>query len=276
MRAQASTEYLATLGALLFIGLIAGAVLFWPVGSTKDVKQSQTDIKYRISAMQYPELSQGLFAYYKFDEGIGTTAYNSVTADGLSATLGNGTDASIPAWNSSGKSGKALTFDGANSYMEISDNPALRMNGSGTITAWINPRGYGGSNYGRIVDKSTSTGAANGYHFFFTTSNYLVFNVNAGSQTASSTNSVTLNQWNFVAVTFSSAGRTIYVNGVDVTSSGGSVTTLPPNIAGVVAIGNRAGATDRTFNGTIDDVHFYNRVLSPTEIELLYKNPGYP
>jgi len=34
--------------------------------------------------------------------------------------------------------------------------------------------------------------------------------------------------------------------------------------------------TTELFNGSIDDLHIYNRALSASEIELLYKNLGYP
>lgn len=125
--------------------------------------------------------------------------------------------------------------------------------------------------YERIIDKSTSDGGINGY--FFATDYYdskLRFRINGGTSTYSINNSIIINQWNFVVVTFNSSGRKIYANGVDVTATGGSETGLPPNIASAARIGNRAGATDRTFDGFIDDVRIYDAALSSSQIRQNY------
>jgi len=164
--------------------------------------------------------------------------------------------------------GGCYSFDATDDYVQIADSQEMRMTQGGTIAAWIYPksRGY----YGRIIDKTTNTGGANGYMFYIESSNRLNLIINNITNTISSNNAITFNQWQFVAATFNSSGRKIYVNGVDITDSGGNATELPPNVAGVVAIGNRAGATDRTFDGLIDDVRIYKAVLSSAQIKQQY------
>jgi len=163
--------------------------------------------------------------------------------------------------------GGCYEFDG-DDYVQIADSQEMRMTQGGTISAWIYPKS--GGYYGRIVDKTTNTGGANGYMFYIESSNRLNLIINNITNTISSNNAITFNQWQFVVATFDSSGRKIYVNGVNVAGSGATETEIPPNVAGVVAIGNRAGATDRTFDGLIDDVRIYKAVLSSSQIKQQY------
>ena len=76
-KAQGATEYLVLIGVALLIGTFVVGILIWPTETAKDAKKSQTDIHFNIAAMEYPDLLQGLVAYYKFDEGSGTLTYNT-------------------------------------------------------------------------------------------------------------------------------------------------------------------------------------------------------
>ena len=164
--------------------------------------------------------------------------------------------------------GKCYSFDGLDDYIETADSREMRMNHGGTIAAWIYPKSWGGGGYGRLIDKSTGMDGENGYIIYFN-SGYLKIKINAGTATTTSIKT-NLNQWQFVTFIFNSSGRKIYVNGIEVTSGGGNLTELPPNIAGMVTIGNRVGTTDRTFNGLIDDIRLYNAALSSSQIKQNY------
>ncbi len=170
-----------------------------------------------------------------------------------------------------GETPPSLTFDGAASYGVVADSTATRMIAGGAITVWTKPLGYGESSTGRIIDKSIDITSTNGYLAYVTTNNVLYFNAGgAATPLVSFNNAVALSTWQHIAVTFSSTGRHLYVNGVDVTASGGSQTALPPNVAGVVTIGNRSGATDRTFNGYMGQIGIFSRPLIPYEIWQIY------
>jgi hypothetical protein len=87
-------------------------------------------------------------------------------------------------------------------------------------------------------------------------------------------NTVALGAWQHVALTYdtgSAANRPIfYRNGVVVTTT---VQTAPAgsrssDAASTLSIGNTT-ALDRTFDGAIDDVRIYNRILSASEIGTL-------
>ncbi len=67
-------------------------------------------------------------AYYKLDEGTGTSAANSSSAS-FTGTLTNG-----PTWTQ-GKYGKAVNFDGSNDFIDVGTGPTI----ANTISFWVNP-----------------------------------------------------------------------------------------------------------------------------------------
>jgi hypothetical protein len=163
----------------------------------------------------------------------------------------------------------AMDFNGTTSYVEMADHHSLRMTRGGTIAAWIYPLSDG-EDGGNIINKSTNTNAANGYFIAVLGDGKLLTVINAGTSLQSTVGALAFSTWNFITLQFSSSGRKFYVNGVDVTLSGGGETALPPNVAGVVHIGNRASDTDRTFDGYIGRVTMYEKVLTTAEILAKY------
>ena len=73
-----------------------------------------------------------LVAYWKFDEGTGTTAADS-SANGNTGTLTNG-----PSW-AAGIAGNALYFDGIDDNVTVMDSNSLDLSNSFTLSAWVNP-----------------------------------------------------------------------------------------------------------------------------------------
>ena len=131
-------------------------------------------------------------------------------------------------------------------------------------------------NLGRIVAKEEGTGAGRWMLIFDGGVNNLSFAKDFSTtelRRRTANNVFTLGVWQHVAVTYdgssSSANVHIYVNGTEVSSyvlnQNGVGTKLSDAAMGVL-IGNNGGQT-RTFDGTIDDVRIYNRVLSATEIQ---------
>jgi len=156
-------------------------------------------------------------------------------------------------------------FNGSTSYIEIPDSPTMRMTQGGTISCWVKANGLGEGGYARIIDKSSSAAGADGYKLQYNTNNVIYFKTSTGADLLSSANALPFGVWKLVTVTFGSA-RKIYVNGVDVTASGGSESALPPNVAGAVRIGNRAGATDFTWDGNIGGMKLTQKVMTATEV----------
>ena len=78
------------------------------------------------------------------------------------------------------------------------------------------------------------------------------------------------NEWVHLAVTFDGSNAVIYLNGVD--EEGPKPFSIGPNIDAMVEIGynsNRATLNERTFHGTLDEFHIYDRMLTENEIQVL-------
>ncbi len=78
------------------------------------------------------------------------------------------------------------------------------------------------------------------------------------------------NQWAFFALTIEPTGTTMYMSsdGTTLNSSSWSGSNTPRELSGSLDIGADAnGGSGRRFNGSIDEVAFYNRTLSSTELQ---------
>ncbi len=221
--------------------------------------------------------NSSLVGHWKFDEGVGAKAGDS---------SGNKNTGSITGaiWTS-GKLGKGMNFDGADDIVNAQSPASLDNMTTYTVSAWIKPRTLGeGPTFGRIVDKDQ--GALTGWYFYLTTvgsapactSCLSLYHSFTGTDGAwrSANNSVTLNVWQHIAVTYNTSATTndpkFYVNGV---VKGIIAENTPSSVddndaANVFTIGNRTGL-DRTFDGLIDDVRVYNRILTAAEVLALYK-----
>ncbi len=99
----------------------------------------------------------------------------------------------------------------------------------------------------------------------------------------SKSNTVVLNQWQHVAMTWSPATNVVrlYRNGVEVpyaTQTPGTGTvqddSVYPFTIGVR--GSTAMLPTDFFNGVLDDIRLYNRPLTAQEIQTLYSSPTAP
>jgi len=143
-----------------------------------------------------------------------------------------------------------------------------------TVSAWINPSSPGAGGRGRIVDKDNHDA---GWFFSMYYSNKIQFAVDqfdGANPSRISTAGVDLNRWQHVAATWdgSTSGSNIhlYVDGVpaDGTAVNGSGSKYDDS-GNPVTIGNRAVDLARGFEGGIDEVGVYNRVLTAEEIRNL-------
>jgi hypothetical protein len=163
-------------------------------------------------------------------------------------------------------------FDGVDDYIEIPHNAAqlgANLSNGFTISAWINPRSIGES-AGYILDKSSDANAANGFRFYLDGGGMAVrFTINNGTTKGSGAGTLTYGVFAHYLLTVTSAQLiTFYKNGSlsgtanqDLIQAISTITTT-----NAMRIGNRATATDRTFDGSIRSVKMWNRVLTSTEI----------
>lgn len=155
--------------------------------------------------------------------------------------------------------GECLSFNGVNSYVDCGSSDFLGT-GPLTIGAMIYPRTLGGGGFGRIIENFKT-------RFFVYTNNCLASTSDGTNTIFSSNNSIFMNQWHYVLLTRTSSGITnFYINGIlsgTANQSAGSPSMGTTNII----IGNNSVALNRGFDGLIDSVKIWNRVLTASEIK---------
>nr|MDJ0799559.1 lectin-like protein [Calothrix sp. MO_167.B12] len=213
-------------------------------------------------------LNQGLVGHWTFDETSGTQATDATDSH-------NGTLTNFSGDNSqwvNGQIGNALSFDGSNDRVVVSDAPELDITDQITLAAWINVDNF--NDWQGIITKGTSDIPyamdlrADGSLSF--TANYSISG-GVGSGEWLSNTKLTTNQWHHVAITYDGDAIRFYIDGqldsnvvsTDITFA----TTTQDLVVG-------ADLTGSHFDGEIDDARVYNRALNNEEITELTQYQG--
>ncbi len=220
----------------------------------------------------------GAKAYYKFDEGTGTTTADS-SGNGYNGTF-YGSGSAGPDWTV-GKVGKGLAFDrdGTNKAVYAVDPmPTTDF----TYSFWTQLQGTTNE---RILLRANGNAAGNPDHEFGITSrpNFvrtLDVELN-GSTVLTSNTSLTLNQWYYVTVTRSGSTVNLYLNGVlDSTGTDGTALTFDPSCYLLMGIEQSFGTCSGTtfaseYMGKLDDlkIYDYGRTLAQITSDM---NSGHP
>jgi len=210
----------------------------------------------------FADLTDGLAAYWKFDEG-----QDNIANDSIGENPGIIYGAS---WTTAGAVGAALEFDGVGDYVAIPNNSSQQMTMNQiTLSALIKLNADVGNTQARIICKQAlvpHNDLAWGLEIFGTayggsTGNQLNFHDSDGSTWYNSLSPTHLNlfQWYHVAVTDNAGLITMYVDGQEDYSSGSGL-GIPSAIDAPIHIGVTNPSNRYFFNGTIDEVRIYNRV----------------
>ncbi|MBU2578389.1 DUF2341 domain-containing protein, partial [Patescibacteria group bacterium] len=234
------------------------------------IKYAATDPTSSLSSTE--EQSPGPVAYWKFDEGVGSTAYDS-TANNNRGNLGAGNSA--PSWQTEDMcvSGKCLKLDGGEDYVSAGTSSILNLTGSFTITTWIK-RTKVTTDQEMIVSKDTVGSRGYALEIY---KNKLSYEHNGGwviSDDAATKPDATIsnNNWYFVAVKYDGSAFTTYVNGIqDATST----TTANPSTTADFRIGSRQySGTEKYLTGFLDEVKIYPYARSAAQIKADYAARG--
>jgi hypothetical protein len=226
----------------------------------------------------------GRKGHWRLDEGTGTTAAD-ISGN---ANTGNFLGSPAPIWTVTGKIGPAcLSFNGGGGASDPAvncgsgaslDNLVAQGGGGMTVSAWIKASGMGEAGLGCIVDKSVSTGGGR-WRIRTEGTNQIGFiavHATTNLQHTSVTNAIATGAWYHVLATWdgstNAANAKIYINGIEttyaITTNGAGTRT--DDASTDLSIGNEAFG-NRTFNGLIDEVRVYNRVLTANEITAVYR-----
>jgi hypothetical protein len=208
----------------------------------------------------------GLIAYYPFNGNA-----NDETGNGYNGTVHSATLST----DRFGNSNKVYSFNGTNTYIEITNSSSLHLKTGFSICVWfklatgngddlmISKHMYGyrsGFGLGTYGDKAR----------FFVDSGYTYNGLNTNE-------TYNDNQWHFMIGTFdgSSNFQNLYIDGI-LKKSQQAGYTLTNNFN--ITLGcskTSSGILTAYYSGLIDDVRIYNRALSTTEIGQLYHEGGW-
>jgi len=208
-------------------------------------------------------------ASYSFNGSIDEVGiYNrSLSADEALAQYNEG-KAKFAEWDSDGKSGTAMRFDGINDYVELGTDSRLnQLNNIFSISAWVKTGDSGNwqwiYQFGQHSDHKDRSLVINDGN---KATMYTYYGDAVGTTT------VTDNEWHHLVGTSDGTTTRIYVDGVLEKSA-------TPTFSSFTYSGARIGINNPggyyPFNGSIDEVAVYNTALSATDVSQMY-NDGKP
>jgi hypothetical protein len=200
--------------------------------------------------------TDGLVASYSFDGNSRDSSGNGNDAIVVGATL-------TP--DRFGVNSSAFHFDGDNQYLVVLAPKSFPLvNAARTITAWVKPEGANGTLamvqqgngecFGRMFGVGYSTA---GLSFW------------GGCQDYSSGFDVPLGKWSFVAISYDAPFLRVFVNAKSQGTNIGVLNTTASKLFIGASTTNNGASFRGFFKGSIDEINFYDRALSDTEIGAL-------
>jgi len=289
-------QYLFTIPLIILILASVGLSL-WLIGKINEPSIPEKEVE--------QTNDPNLVGHWNFNEGEGQAAGDS-SQSGREGYLGPSQTAEEedPTWVAAGKEGAALEFDGVNDYVQTTSN-ILKIANEFTITVWFKADTTEFARH--ILWQGDSAGNGWGYdqlhqemhislgNIFETENQSNVLSFFFGDE-AGDEGIITIvvpfrdtTNWNFAAVTVSnldsSPSAELFLNGVSVGTDTGSLSrTSRVNWDTALRIGS-AGLNEtkpysviypddsnkRHFDGLIDEVRIYDRVLSKDEISQIFE-----
>ena len=217
-----------------------------------------------------PDLKNGLVGHWTFDGSEVFTQITDYSGNGNTGYLDSSMSTSSAVV--SGAMGQGMKFDGSDDVIVIGGSGIDNVH-TFSYAFWIYPESYGEGGEGSILSKYwyKEIRLLNGG------GEQSIRAYTSEGKTNAANNSISLNEWQHIVVTYLDAVSEkpyIYKNGVllEEASSvvGGTLTGDAPDNFGIGGP-DPAESLTRAFDGLIDDVRIYSRVLSAEEIMRLYE-----
>jgi prepilin-type N-terminal cleavage/methylation domain-containing protein len=216
-------------------------------------------------------LLMNLVSEWKLDEGTGSTTLDSWGSN--TGTLGTSTigDAAEPTRIADCVSGKCLSFDGTDDYIEIANNSMLQPRDAITISTWVKIIAYPAAQ-ASIIDKGNSAIPYIDYRLRIRLDGKIAWELGDGTSDSGtnflSNSSLAINKWYNVVVNYNKVSRNIYINGVFDNTNSSFVSQIGAR-SNNLQIGRHMGG-NYCFSGILDEIQFYNSSVSTNQIQERY------
>lgn len=204
-----------------------------------------------------------LIAYWKMDEESGNTA-----SDTLGLRSGNAIG-NVTIVDSKAGFGKARNLDGTNTTrVDLGDKPNFEL-ATFSISAWVYRKGNCNFNHCDVFSKGESGNSGYSLRVRNGGSGYKAeISLKDSLQLVASNTIIDTNKWYHLVGVVGEGQVKLYVNGV--LESQAAQTQIPTFGDETGKIGNGNSNIDLGFNGIIDEVALWNRVLPDSEVLALY------
>ncbi len=220
---------------------------------------AQTEPDVMATAGTSEEIGGGPVGFWKFDEGYGTTAFDSSSYKNNGTLTNMSTTGTSTAWQV-GKVGKGLMFDGVNDRVVI-NSTNLVYNSQMSWSFWIKPINVvGDDNFYGVYTSSPENRV-----YFWDDDGILKYTFGTANETVNTKVALTNNQWHHLTFVYNGTNLTTYYNGQRVHQFDRTFT----GIGTTHYVGTYTGLLNY-FSGLIDEPKIYNYALTSSQIKAEY------
>ena len=208
------------------------------------------------------------------DAGNGTATLHDLSGNGNHGTLLGMNPATDWPVNTEYGGKRALDFDGSNDLVDCGNGAALQLTGAMSLSVWFQGKS---SNSGRIGVGKFGPSNARGYQLTVNNSDEARFTLSSDPNTFINTTAVGHDPsvWmHYVGIFDPGNSLRLYRNSALVAEETSGIPTAQYSAANPFKLGRRDGTSSK-FDGLIDDVILFDRVLTLEEIAALFSQRGY-
>ena len=207
--------------------------------------------------------TNGLVAYYPFDGNADdeTGNGNNGTVNGASLTT-----------DRNGNANKAYSFDGVDDFIRVENSNTLQnLNNNCTISAWVFANNYSitVAEIIPILAKSASSSSTNQFRLGYDKSSNALYSSINGTGYSANCPTVLLNSWYHIVVVHNGNQTSFFINGIEYNFTNTGNSTFDSSQP--LIIGQDIEGLNEKLDGKLDDIRIYNRALTDSEVEKLYK-----
>ena len=221
-----------------------------------------------LTGQSYAEVnSENILGIWLLDEGNGDITEDS-SGNGNDGTLGGG-----PTWID-GVYGKALDFSGSSSYVDCGNAETLNVDVF-SVSFWCNIPST--QSWNHIISRGEhhgggNPGAVNWGVMMYADQETILYELYNDTVKPSISADTTTGQWHHVVATFGGAEMQLYHDGELAGTSPATGVLLDKNLPFIIGAQSRAGGPSDYFSGSIDEVGYFNIVLTPEDIVMIMNN----